>query len=871
MAGYAVDDTFWSAVLTEAQSYSLEHLRGAAEAAWLWDGVRARIVWANRPAIARFGGKSMFDLIDRPFDLAEPGIERIADLARNLPRGEMVEALLHFPSTGQTVPIHAVCMIHALIDGRAGVLVVEKPAIVEALVTVATAPLLDAAFDHLPMAAGLMDRDGGLVRLNGQAMRLMLPERRANLADVLGDAQVAQELQSRLLATATASLVQLIDTPFGQRDIRVTLQRLGDQADGNSLLLLDDVTERRALEQRLEDLMDAPPWVATPGDDVATFETIGQQVTTALEVEVAASAPVVAEAAIAAPIIAEHIATPVLRQPQALPGPLRDTLNKLSDALIITQDKAIVFANRAALELLGFGDVVGLINNEPTWELFSALGQSLPGVHVGNGVMATVAMTTLPWHGGPARQFLLRAIGTESPAAPILQRGAAQEPLNVVETATPEPLAPESFMGSQSAEPLALEDVVSRKLDSFAVVQASVEPVALQVPAASNVVKLPTQQQQAKSAIVADEEFRAILDTASDGIITLDRLGRIQTFSAEAIFGYRIAEVADHPLADYLTVESRKTLKEYLAALQGPGLARVLNDGRDVTAIVKQGGTVPLFLTIGVMPSRRSSAAFCAVLRDMTQWKRTEQDLRERAENAQTASRQKSEFLAHISHELRTPLNSILGFSEMMRMERFGSIENEKYRGYVNDIHTSGSHLLSLINDLLDLSKVEAGKLELNFTAVNIADVVDHAVRLLQDPATVARVVVRKAIAANLPNVVADLRSLRQVMLNLLSNAIKFTDPGGQVIISGSLTPGGGLSLRVKDTGIGMNASEIAAALEPFKRVETEGRATPGTGLGLPLTKALVEANRAGFTLTSEPRKGTQAEILFPTTRVLAE
>jgi PAS domain S-box-containing protein len=369
-----------------------------------------------------------------------------------------------------------------------------------------------------------------------------------------------------------------------------------------------------------------------------------------------------------------------------------------------------------------------------------------------------------------------------------------------------------------------------------------------------------------------DEELRAILDTASDGIITLDTKARIHTFSAgaEAIFGYRIAEVAGKPFADLLTPESRKILRDYLAALQGPGLASVFNDGREVEAVVKQGGTVPLFMTIGKLQAAKSQAAFCAVVRDITQWKKTELELREAKEMAEATSRQKSEFLARVSHELRTPLNAIMGFSEVMRLQRFGKIENEKYRSYVNDIHASGGHLLSLINDLLDLSKVEAGKIELNFTSVNLGDVADHALKMLQDQATSARVVMRKAIPPDTPNVVADLRSMRQIMLNLLSNAVKFTDPGGQVIISTQLTPSGELKLRVKDTGIGMNESQIADALEPFRRVQTEGRDVQGTGLGLPLTKALVEANRASFEITSEPRQGTLVEITFPTTRVLA-
>ncbi|MEM1201345.1 MAG: HAMP domain-containing sensor histidine kinase, partial [Pseudomonadota bacterium] len=224
------------------------------------------------------------------------------------------------------------------------------------------------------------------------------------------------------------------------------------------------------------------------------------------------------------------------------------------------------------------------------------------------------------------------------------------------------------------------------------------------------------------------------------------------------------------------------------------------------------------------------------------------------------------------SHEIRTPLNAILGFSEVMKARRFGAIENDKYSGYVNDIHSSGEHLLSLINDLLDLSKVEAGKLELNFASVDLGEVVTQCVKLLGDSAKEARVIVRTSVQDSLPNVVADQRSMRQIVLNLLSNAIKFTDGGGQVIVSARLEKNGNISLKVKDTGRGMSEPELERAMEPFRQVQSvAGDGILGTGLGLPLTKALAEANLASFQISSEPQIGTVVEIIFPTTRVLAD
>ena len=225
------------------------------------------------------------------------------------------------------------------------------------------------------------------------------------------------------------------------------------------------------------------------------------------------------------------------------------------------------------------------------------------------------------------------------------------------------------------------------------------------------------------------------------------------------------------------------------------------------------------------------------------------------------------EFLAKVSHEVRTPLNSIIGFAELMLQERFGAIGNARYRGYVEDIHQSGLYALSLLNDLLDISKVEAGKFELNFTAVDVTELVEDCVTSLQPLAKRARIVLRTSLASELPAVVADPRRLKQVLLNLLTNAIKFTKEGGQVIVSGSMVDGE-LRLRVRDNGVGMTKDEIAFAMQPFNQLDTAPRKQTGTGLGLPVTKALVDANRARLMLASEPGIGTSADVIFPAERL---
>lgn len=239
-----------------------------------------------------------------------------------------------------------------------------------------------------------------------------------------------------------------------------------------------------------------------------------------------------------------------------------------------------------------------------------------------------------------------------------------------------------------------------------------------------------------------------------------------------------------------------------------------------------------------------------------------------RAANAEAASH-RLDFLAKVSHEVRTPLNSVIGFAELMLQERFGPIGNARYKGYAEDIHQSGLYALSLLNDLLDISKIEAGKFELDFTAVDVGEVVEACVASLQPLAKQARIVLRTSLAPDLPLVVADPRRLKQILLNLLTNAIKFTTEGGQVIVSGTLVEGE-LRLRVRDSGVGMSKNEIAYAMQPFHQLDTAPRRQSGTGLGLPLTKALVDANRARLELTSEPGVGTSADVMFPAERLFS-
>ena len=372
---------------------------------------------------------------------------------------------------------------------------------------------------------------------------------------------------------------------------------------------------------------------------------------------------------------------------------------------------------------------------------------------------------------------------------------------------------------------------------------------------------------EARAAAQRARDHLTALDVASDGLVRLDANGRILMMSprAEALFGYRPQEAAG---ANFLTLLSPQS--------QGPALAAFLQavgpdsgfEGKPQAEGQARSATGRVFacrLTFGRFPGADPTEAFFVV--EDREGASAEERERETARNeAVRANERKTEFLALVSHEIRTPLQAILGFAEVMIEERFGPIVNERYKEYLRDIHASGKHVISLANDLIDLAKIEAGKLELVFEPVDANQIIRDCVALMQPQAARERIIMRMSLSDKLPNVMADVRSLRQIMLNLMSNAVKFNEPGGQVIVSTALDDAGAAVIRVRDTGVGMSEGELALALEPFRRAES-GKSADGAGLGLPLTKALVEANHADFSIKSRKEQGTLVEVAFSSIR----
>lgn len=358
--------------------------------------------------------------------------------------------------------------------------------------------------------------------------------------------------------------------------------------------------------------------------------------------------------------------------------------------------------------------------------------------------------------------------------------------------------------------------------------------------------------------------LETIMNNMSEGITLFDKNLVLR------VFNHRMLELLEQP-ENFLTVgDSYEKLIRYNAVRgdYGDGDVEELIAARIKTAQGLEGysleRTLPSGRILSITAKPAPGGGFVSTYHDMTEYRKTEEDLRIALIEAERANQAKSDFLATMSHEFRTPLNAILGFSEMILSKTYGPLGDHKYDDYIHDIHNSGHYLLALITDILDISAIEAGKRNLLKEPLDLPKLLTDCLKSLEYAAKVKSVHLETRISEHLPPLHADERSIRQIVLNLLSNAVKFTNRDGTVIISIEATASH-LRLTVKDNGIGIDPATMARIAEPFVRGHSNAHHTQeGTGLGLAITKSLTEMHNGTMTISSVLNEGTTVEILLP-------
>ena len=381
------------------------------------------------------------------------------------------------------------------------------------------------------------------------------------------------------------------------------------------------------------------------------------------------------------------------------------------------------------------------------------------------------------------------------------------------------------------------------------------------------------QRRQAEEAL-RDSEARkaAIFDSALDSIISINHEGKIIEFNpqAEITFGYKRETVIGQQIDKLIIPPAlRARHREALARYLSTGAASVIGKRIELTAMRSNGSEFPVELSLTSI-STKTQPMFTAYIRDLTEQKKQEEirersrDLEEQNLRIQEASRLKSEFLANMSHELRTPLNAVIGFAEVLVDGKAGAV-NAEQREYLNDILTSGQHLLQLINDVLDLAKIEAGRMELDAETFSIKTAAEEVCAIMRPIAAKKNITIALQPPANEDEVTLDLRKFKQILYNLLSNAIKFSHDGGEIKIVMGVDARQQLRIQVNDSGIGIKGDDLPRIFREFEQLESgAARRFPGTGLGLALTKRIIELHKGSIEVESEFGKGSTFSITLP-------
>lgn len=379
--------------------------------------------------------------------------------------------------------------------------------------------------------------------------------------------------------------------------------------------------------------------------------------------------------------------------------------------------------------------------------------------------------------------------------------------------------------------------------------------------------KLAELSERKKELKKSESRFRQMFDSSYDSIFLVDVASNTILDANEKsrrMLGYTSEEFRSVSISD-IHPEEMKQLQSFVGEVKKHGISRT----DELTCRTKSGEFIPVEITATPMEVD-GRKCMLVLAHDISDRIKAERTLVSAKKLAERASNTKSAFLANASHELRTPLNAILGFSEILKDEFFGDLGNDRYRAYSEDIHTSAIRLLALVNDLLDLSKVESGEFKMDETTVDLGAAIQGMIRMLKPQADPAGVSILGEIPGDFPAIWADRRMFEQIVTNLVSNSIRFTDNGGLITVLVELAEDGGVLLRVRDTGCGIPENEISMILDPFYQVESADRYKhPGAGLGLSIVKSLLQLHDGTLTIESKLGSGTSMTVRFPAHRTM--
>ncbi len=361
----------------------------------------------------------------------------------------------------------------------------------------------------------------------------------------------------------------------------------------------------------------------------------------------------------------------------------------------------------------------------------------------------------------------------------------------------------------------------------------------------------------------------SVFEVGEIGIVVTDPKGIIVRVNESFVrtFGWPRDDLMNSDMIDLITPDERDMVRKiHNECIQTGG-----HNSGELKLIRKDGTVANVLSTTATIELSQKRRYQVTTVMDITLRKRMEESLRMAKEQADAANRAKSTFLANMSHELRTPLNAIIGFSEMIIKETFGALNNQKYKGYLDDIHSSARHLLEIINEVLDMSKIEAGRIDLDETEIDLHELIRSVTRMMASRAFGNNIKLEMDLSDSVTHLNADERLLRQVLINLIANAVKFSNPGGHVLVTSERLRDGSTQIIIKDEGIGIPKEKIQQAMEPFGQISDrpENAFYQGTGLGLPLAKAMIELHDGILQLESDLGKGTSAIITLPSFRTL--